>query len=99
MPWTYLLRCADNSFYVGSTRDPEARLEQHSVGHDDAYTATRRPVQLVWAQEFEHIEDAWAAERQIHGWGRARKQALTDGRITDLKALARNYTHFGTSNS
>ena len=37
--------------------------------------------------------------QQIHGWGRAREQALADGRIADLKALARNYTQFGTSNS
>ncbi len=35
------------------------------------------------------------AERQIHGWSRAKKQALIDGRIDDLKLFARNYTDFG----
>ena len=95
MPWTYLLLCADNSFYVGCTRDLDARMEQHFTGHADAYTAPRRPLQLVWADEFEHIEDAWAAERRIHGWSRAKKQALIDGSIGELKRLSRNYTEFG----
>ena len=95
MPWTYLLECADGSFYVGSTHDLETRLEQHAIGHAGSYTATRRPVKLVWAEEFEHIGDAWAAERRIHGWSRAKKLAFIEGRSEDLRRLSRNYTQFG----
>jgi putative endonuclease len=43
MPWTYILECADGSFYVGSTRDLEERVEQHNTGHGAAYTRRRRP--------------------------------------------------------
>ena len=41
MPWTYMLRCADGSFYVGSARDLDARMTQHALGTDGSYTATR----------------------------------------------------------
>lgn len=95
MPWTYILSCADGSFYVGSARDLDSRLAQHHEGHAGAYTAKRRPIQLAWATEFTHIEDAWTAERRIHGWSRAKKQALIDGRVSDLGLLSRNYTQFG----
>jgi len=52
-------------------------------------------VRLAWALEFERVDDAWMAERRIHGWSRAKKQALIDGRIDDLKLLSRNHTDFG----
>ncbi len=95
MAWTYLLTCADGSFYVGITRDLEQRLEQHSTGRADSYTTKRRPVHPSWAMEFDRIDEAWMAERRIHGWSRAKKQALIDGRIAELKLLSRNYTDFG----
>jgi putative endonuclease len=38
--------------------------------------APRRPVELVWAVQFDRILDAIAVERQIKGWSRAKKQAL-----------------------
>jgi hypothetical protein len=43
----------------------------------------------------ERVDDAWMAERRIHGWSRAKKQALIDGRIDDLRLLSRNHTDFG----
>ena len=46
MAWIYILRCADDSLYVGSTRDLDGRLQQHSAGGVDAYTRKRRPVVL-----------------------------------------------------
>jgi len=98
MAWVYILTCADGSYYVGSTRDLEARLEQHHIGHADAYTSKRRPLKLAWALEFERIDEAWMAERRLHGWSRAKKLALIDGRVDLLPALARNRTQFGDAN-
>jgi putative endonuclease len=43
----------------------------------------------VWSCEFERIDDAWAAERRIHGWSRAKKLALIEGRLADLPELAK----------
>jgi hypothetical protein len=50
--FTYMLQCADGSYYVGHTDDLEKRLAEHEEGRKCAYTETRRPVQLRWSQEF-----------------------------------------------
>jgi putative endonuclease len=85
----YILECSDRSYYTGSTRDLEQRLSQHDEGsYPDGYTASRRPVRLVYAEEFDRIDDAWARERQVHGWSRAKKRALIEGRIADLQISA-----------
>ncbi|MEI2713151.1 MAG: GIY-YIG nuclease family protein [Nocardioides sp.] len=59
MPWTYILKCSDDSYYVGSTVNLEARLSQHRDGRGAAYTRHRLPVILVWAAEFDRIEEAF----------------------------------------
>ena len=92
MPWTYILECADGSFYVGSAFDVEKRLQQHADGVVKGYTSTRRPVRLVWAHESERIDDAWALERKIKGWRREKRIALIEGRFDDLPALSRSRT-------
>jgi putative endonuclease len=88
--WLYILLCADGSYYTGTTRtDLEIRLAQHQTGHFGGYTATRRPVVLVYSEYFEHIVDAIAAERQVKGWSRAKKEVLIAGRFDLLPALSR----------
>jgi putative endonuclease len=89
MAWTYLLECADGSLYVGSTRDLDARVAQHQAGTGSAYTRCRLPVSLAWAAEFEHVGEAFAFEKQVQNWGRAKRLALIDGRLDDLVRLAR----------
>ena len=93
MPWTYILRCADGAFYVGSARDIDERMTQHSMGTAGSYTARRRPVELVWAQESERVDDAYVLEMMIKGWRRAKKIALIDGRLDDLPDLSRAGSH------
>ena len=89
MAFTYIVQCSDGSYYVGSTRSLERRIVQHNHGGGSAYTAHRRPVVLVWAMEFDRVDQAFFAEKQIQGWSRAKRQALIDGRLDDLPALAR----------
>jgi putative endonuclease len=76
--YIYMLRCADGSYYVGSAtgEDLAPRIAQHNAGVYPGYTFTRRPVILVWSDYFERIADGIAAERQIKGWSRAKKEAL-----------------------
>lgn len=88
MPHVYVLRCADDSFYVGSTRDLERRLSEHALGLGAAYTRRRRPVVLVWAGEFERVDEAYAMEKRVQGWSRAKRLALIEGRTEDLPGLA-----------
>jgi predicted GIY-YIG superfamily endonuclease len=92
MAWVYILQCSDGSFYVGSARDIENRLDQHAVGRVDSYTRTRRPLKLAWALECEHIEDAFVLEHKLKGWRRAKKLALIEGRMAELPALSRSQT-------
>ena len=86
----YVLGCADGSYYVGTTRgELENRLAEHNAGHYGGFTAKRRPVRLLFAQEFERISDAIAAERQVKGWRRAKKEALIRGEFELLRQLSR----------
>ena len=88
--WLYILRCADGSYYTGTTRATlELRLAEHNSGHYDGYTSKRQPVTLVYSQWFERITDAIAAERQVKGWSRAKKEALIRGDFDALKVLAK----------
>ena len=90
MAYVYILECSDGSYYVGSTRNLEARLWQHNQGLGGAYTSKRIPVRLVYAGEFERVVDAWGFERRIHGWSRAKREALIRGDYAALPNLARN---------
>ena len=88
--FVYLLRCADGSFYCGTTRKPlDARVDEHNAGALAGYTATRRPVELVWHQAFQRATDAIAMERRIKGWSRRKKIALIEGDWDGLKRAAR----------
>ncbi|RNM14574.1 GIY-YIG nuclease family protein [Nocardioides pocheonensis] len=91
MPWTYLVECADGSYYVGSTTDLDRRLWEHNhaeVGGAE-YTRRRRPVTLVWAGEFPSIVEAFNFEKRVQGWGRAKRQALIRGDFGALPPLSR----------
>lgn len=91
--FVYILQCADDSFYVGATRDTlERRVDEHNNSAFGGYTASRRPVLLVYSEFFDRIEDAIASERRLKGWSRAKKQALSDGDFSRLQNLARRRT-------
>ncbi len=67
-------------------------MAEHDAGALDGYTARRRPVTLVFQHPFERLEDAIAAERQIKGWRREKKQALIRGDYAALPSLASRAT-------
>lgn len=75
--WAYILKCADGSYYTGQTDDLSLRIAQHHDGYFvDCYTRTRRPLELVWANDFPTRIEALEAERRIKNWSRAKKEAL-----------------------
>jgi putative endonuclease len=86
---TYLLLCGDGSYYVGSTRNLEHRMEQHDAGLGGRYTSRRMPVRLVWYRESDRIDEAYALEKKIQNWSRAKREALIEGRLGDLPALSK----------
>ncbi|GEO00808.1 hypothetical protein NSE01_26400 [Novosphingobium sediminis] len=86
----YLVRCADGSYYAGHTDNLEQRIGQHEAGTTGGYTARRRPVTLVWSERFATRDEAFAAERKLKGWSRAKKEALIAGDWELVSELARN---------
>jgi putative endonuclease len=85
----YVLRCGDGSYYIGITRTSlEMRIAEHNAGTFGGYTATRRPVTLVFSQWFERIIDAIENERKLKKWSRAKKEAFIRGNFVALRALA-----------
>lgn len=93
----YILECADGSYYVGSTRNLEYRVWLHDIGEGAEYTRHRLPVRLVYAEEYERIADAYVREKQVQGWGRAKRIALIAQHPDALPALSRKV--FGTDGS
>jgi len=89
MPYMYILRCADGSYYVGSTRNLESRLHQHRTGVGADYTKSRLPIELVYAAEFVTVAEAFAAEKRVQNWSRAKREALIRGDFDALPALSR----------
>ncbi len=88
--YVYLLRCNDGSYYAGQTDNLDARVAQHALGLIGGYTAARRPVHLVWSESLPTRDEAFAAERRIKGWSRAKKEALIAGDWDRLRASARS---------
>ena len=86
----YMLRCADGSIYVGHTEDLDSRLAAHRARHYGGYTAKRMPVSLIFSELFATRDEAFAAERRLEGWSRAKRLALAKGdwaRVSELAAV------------
>ena len=76
--YMYILECADGSYYTGSTLNLRKRLWEHENGEGAAYTKKRLPVNLVYAEPFERVDDAFCREKQVQGWSRRKKRALIE---------------------
>ena len=86
----YILKCADDSYYTGSTINLELRLAQHQNGEGANHTSKRLPVVLVYYEEYQYIAEAFYREKQVQGWSRKKKEALIDNRAEDLPLLSKN---------
>jgi predicted GIY-YIG superfamily endonuclease len=85
--FVYILRCADDSLYIGETARLQHRLEHHQAGDACIYTRHRRPVTLAYAEEDSTRLSARQRERQLKRWTRAKKEALIAGDLQLLKRL------------
>ena len=89
MAWMYILKCADDSYYIGSTKNLDLRITQHQSGKGSRYTSGRLPIELVYGEEYDRVADAYYREKQVQNWGRAKREALIDGKPELLSALAK----------
>ncbi len=94
--YMYILECSDGGYYTGSTNDLVRRLEQHQNGEGANYTKKRLPVNLVYYEEYDRIDQAFYREKQVQGWSRSKKEALINRRPLDLISLAecKNKSHY-----
>ena len=76
MPFVYILKCGDGSFYAGAAKDLARRLEQHRAGQASRYTRSHAPVRLAWSRRVRTWRGALQEERRIKSLTRAQKQAL-----------------------
>ena len=88
--YVYILRCSDGSYYTGHTDELDQRMARHGDGTGSRYTSKRRPLQLLWATDCQTREEAWELEQRLHGWSRAKKEALMRGDFEALPALSRS---------
>jgi putative endonuclease len=89
-PTMYILKCANDMFYTGSTKNLERRLKQHQCGEGANFTKKHLPVELVYFEVFERIDWAFYREKQIQGWSHKKKEALINGDLEKLKELSRS---------
>jgi len=89
-PTMYILKCANDMFYTGSTKNLERRLKQHQSGQGANFTKKHLPVELVYFETFTRIDWAFYREKQIQGWSHKKKEALINGDFEKLKELSRS---------
>lgn len=78
--FVYIVQCSDGSYYTGVTNNVERRLYEHQEGLiNGCYTHNKRPVKLMFVQEFSDIAETINREKQIKGWTRRKKEALIAG--------------------
>ena len=86
--YVYLLRCADNSLYVGETSNLQTREQDHNDGRGGSYTAKRRPVRIAYAERHNSKQEALKRERQIKRWSLQKKELLVSGDVATLSGVS-----------
>jgi putative endonuclease len=74
--WLYIAKCCDGSYYTGIAIDVKKRLDRHNFGNGAKYTASRRPIKLVYSEICASKSAALKREHQIKRWKRVQKEAL-----------------------
>jgi putative endonuclease len=83
--FVYILLCADNTLYIGSTNNLEKRLHQHNNLKSGAhYTKIRRPVKLVYSESFEAFSDMRAREAELKRLSRTEKLILINNKVGNI---------------
>jgi putative endonuclease len=87
--FVYIVRCSDNSYYIGYTTNLNQRLKEHNEGSGGHNTKIKRPVKLMYHEEYDNKYAALKRETQLKRWSRAKKEALIKGDFDSLKKLSK----------
>jgi len=88
MWYVYILKCKNNSYYVGSTDNIKRRFKEHLAGIGGSYTKHYPSIRLIYREVFETRSAAMAREGQLKRWSRAKKQALIKSNVAGLRQLS-----------
>ena len=85
----YILKCSDGSYYTGITNDIDRRMYEHENGINiTCYTYKRRPLSLLFIENFIDVNHAIEFEKQVKGWSRKKKEAIIADNWEKLKELS-----------
>jgi len=96
MYYVYILKCSDGLTYTGITNNISRRFNEHQNGlSNNCFTFNRRPLELIFTQEFNDVEQAIYFEKKIKKWNGKKKLALAndDNHMMQILAECRNATH------
>ena len=94
--YIYILECSDGLLYTGFTNNISRRFDEHQNGlNKSCFTYKRRPLELLFYQEFNDVEQAIYFEKKIKKWSAQKKRALANEAYDMLQILSecRNMTH------
>jgi putative endonuclease len=74
--YAYFARCKDNTLYAGYTTDLKKREKAHNEGKGAHYTRMRRPVKIVYNEQFETRSEAQKREYQLKQLSKKDKESL-----------------------
>ena len=92
--YLYILKCSDDSYYVGHTDNIETRINEHALGLTKCYTQNKRPFTIALVQEFVTRYEALCAELKVKKWSRAKKEAFIKGDWSLISALSKRKNKF-----
>ena len=74
--YLYLARCSDHSLYTGTCLDLSEREAKHNDGTGAKYTRSRRPVKIVYHEEYATLSEARRREAEVKRWSKEKKEQL-----------------------
>ena len=74
--YAYMVRCKDNSLYVGWTNNLDKRMKAHNEGKGAKYTKSRGPVELVYYECFDTKQEAMSREYHLKKLTHKEKESL-----------------------
>ncbi|MCF7812789.1 GIY-YIG nuclease family protein [Candidatus Gracilibacteria bacterium] len=77
----YFARCSDGSLYAGYTTNIQEREKTHNQGKGAKFTAGRRPVKIIYWEEFETQKEAMQREIHVKKWNRKKKEKLLQEKL------------------
>ncbi|MDR1648971.1 MAG: GIY-YIG nuclease family protein [Synergistaceae bacterium] len=78
--YAYIAECRDGTLYAGWTDNLDKRAKAHNEGRGGSYTRSRRPVKMVYSEEFSSKGEAMSREWAIKKMTRTAKQSLIEGK-------------------